>query len=530
MPVSKITSAFLVMLLAAGSLLQPGCRTKRDTFVVALSDPISTLDPVGSPTIDAASERVRVLMFNSLVRKNEKYEYVPELADQIQTADDGLSVTFTLHDGVQFHDGRPLTSGDVKYTFDTMFNSNSGKAASFFEGSGEKKQPFITNIEAPDPRTVVMRLRKPWLSLMTNLVTISIIPKDSAATQKDHPLGTGPFKFVRFDSNQQVIDVEAFPNYWQGAPQLPHLRVRVILDANALQAELRSGQVDLVPLPTNLTSDALKALDQAPGLKVEQFAGANIVYLGFNTQSAPLDNARVRQAIASAIDRESIIRDLLLGQGKLAHSILPEESWAYAPGQTYSYDPGKSKTLLDEAGFRDPDGEGPQMRFKSPIKFQISSGSAATRQFAQVIQNNLKVVGIPVEIETLEFNSLLDQLRKGQYQMTTSRWVGGNQDPVFLRDLFATSEIPTQDRGGRNRSRYSNPEFDRIIEEASNTADRDRARTLYVQAQEIISRDLPMMPLWYPANMVVARDSIGNIKVDGSGDWGFIRNLTVANE
>ncbi|HEX8650309.1 MAG TPA: ABC transporter substrate-binding protein [Pyrinomonadaceae bacterium] len=530
MPGSKIISVFLVMLLATGALLQPGCRTKRDTFVVALSDPISTLDPVGSPTIDAASERVRVLMFNSLVRKNEKFEYVPELADQIQTADDGLSVTFTLHDGVQFHDGRPLTSGDVKYTFDTMFASNSGKAASFFEGSGEKKQPFITNVEAPDPRTVVMRLRKPWLSLMTNLVTISIIPKDSAATQKDHPVGTGPFKFVGFDSNQQVIDVEAFPNYWQGAPQLSNLRVRVILDANALQAELRSGRIDLVPLPTNLTSDALKALDQAPGLKVEQFPGANIVYLGFNTQSAPLDNARVRQAIASAIDRESIIRDLLLGQGKLAHSILPEESWAYTPGQTYSYDPEKSKALLDEAGFRDPDGEGPQMRFSSPIKFQISSGSAATRQFAQVIQNNLKVVGIPVEIETLEFNSLLDQLRKGQYQMTTSRWVGGNQDPVFLRDLFATSEIPTQDRGGRNRSRYSNPEFDRIIEEASNTVDRDRARTLYVQAQEIISRDLPMMPLWYPANMVVARDSVGNIKVDGSGDWGFIRNLTIENK
>jgi peptide/nickel transport system substrate-binding protein len=327
-----------------------------------------------------------------------------------------------------------------------------------------------------------------------------------------------------------VIDMEAFAGYWQGAPQIPKLRVRVILDANALQAELRSGRVDLVPVPTNLTSDALKALDLAPNLKVEQFPGANIVYLGFNTQSAPLDNARVRQAIAYAIDRESIIRDLLLGQAKLAHSILPEESWAYTQGQTYPYDPERAKRLLDEASFRDPDGDGPQMRFTDPIKFQISSGSAATRQFAGVIQNNLKLIGVPVEIETLEFNSLLDQLRKGQYQMTTSRWVGGNQDPVFLKDLFATSEIPTQDRGGRNRSRYSNPEFDRIIEEATNTVDREKARALYVQAQEIISRDLPMMPLWYPANMVVARDSVGNIHVDGSGDWAFIRNLTVAKE
>lgn len=524
----KIVSVILVLLLS-GTML-PGCRASRDTFVVALSDPISTLDPVGSPTIDAASERVRVLLFDSLVRKNEKYDYVPELASEIKTSDDNLSVTFTLHDGVTFHDGRTLTSADVKYTFDTLFAANSGKSASFFEGSGASKQPFITSVEAPDPRTVVMRLRKPWLSLMTNLVSISIIPKDSAATQKDHPVGTGPFKFTRFDTTQQVLDLEAFPNYWQGAPQIPRLRVRVILDANALQAELRSGRIDLVPIPTNLTSDALKALDQAPDLKVEQFPGANIVYLGFNTQSPPLDNARLRQAIAYAIDRESIIRDLLLGQAKVANSILPEESYAYTPGQVYSYDPEKAKKLLDEAGLRDPDGAGPQMRLSKPIAFQMTSGSAAVRQFAGVIQNNLKDVGIPIDIQTLEFNSLLDQLRKGQYQMTTSRWVGGNQDPVFLKDLFATSEIPTQDRGSRNRSRYSNPEFDRIIEEASNTPDREKARTLYAQAQEIVSRDLPMFPLWYPANMVVARENVTNIKVNGSGDWGFIRTLTVAKK
>ncbi len=523
----SFTSSFLLLSLAVLLVLPQGCRRRSDAFVIALSDNISTLDPIGSATIDAASERVRVLMFNSLVRKNEKFEYVPELASNIQTSDDGLSVTFTLQDGVTFHDGRPLTAADVKYTFDTLFSSNSGKAASFFEGSGASKQPFITGVEATDARTVVMRLRKPWLSLMTNLVSISIIPKDSAATQKDHPLGSGPFKFVRFDSTQQVVDLEAFPNYWQGAPQIPSLRVRVIGDANALQAELRSGRIDLVPLPTNLTSDALKALDEAPGLKVEQFPGANIVYLGFNAQSPPLDNARVRQAVAYAIDRESIIRDLFFGQAKLAQSILPEESWAYTPGEAYTYDPARAKKLLDEAGFRDPDGDGPQMRFAKPVFFKISSGSAMTRQYAGVIQNNLKQVGVPVEIETLEFNSLLDQLRTGQYQMTTSRWVGGNQDPVFLRDLFASSEIPTQDRAGRNRSRYSNPEFDRIIEEAVNTADREKARALFVRAQEIVSRDLPMLPLWYPANVVVARESVGNIKVDGSGDWGFIRNLTV---
>ena len=505
----------------------PGCRRGSDAFVVALSDNISTLDPIGSPTIDAASERVRVLMFNSLVRKNEKFDYVPELATNIQTAVDGLSVTFTLQDGVTFHDGKQLTSADVKYTFDTLFAANSGKTASFFEGSGETKQPFVTSVEAPDPRTVIMRLRKPWLSLMTNLVTISIIPKDSAATQKDHPVGTGPFKFVRFDQAQQVVDLEAFPNYWQGAAQIPALRVRVIGDANALQAELRSGRVDLAPLPTNLTSDAFKSLEQDPNLKVEQFPGANFFHLTFNTESAPLDKVQVRQAIAYAIDRESIIRDLLLGQAKIAHSILPEGSWAYSTGHIYSYDPGKAKQLLDEAGFRDPDGDGPQMRFEKPIVFKISSSSLQIRQYTGVMQNYLKQVGVPVQIDTAETNTLRDQLRLGQFQMTSANWVGGNQDPVFYRDLFLSTEIPTQDRASRNRSRYRNPELDRLIEEAVNTADQAKARNLYTQIQDIVSRELPLLPLWYPANMVVARRSVGNIKVDGSGDWGFIRSLTV---
>ena len=522
----KITTALLIM--ALGALLSSGCRNRSETFVIQLSDKISTLDPIGSPTVDVASERIRVLIFNSLVKKNEKFDYVPDLASDIKRADDGLSYTFTLRDGVTFHDGKPLTSADVKYTIDAVLASSSGKAASFFEGSGESKKGLVTGVEAPDPRTVIIRLSRPWLGLLSNLVPIGIVPKDSADSQKTHPLGSGPFKFVSHDTAQQTIALEANPNYWEGAPQIAALRVRVIEDGNALQAELRSGSVTVAPIPTNLTPDAIKSLEQDSKLQVMQFTGANIVYLGFNAQSPPLDNVKLRQAIAYAIDRETIIRDLLLGQAKVAHSILPEESWAYSPGQKYAFDQARAKQLLDEAGFRDPDGDGPQMRFQKPIKFKISSSSVATRQYVDVIRDYLKKVGIPVEIETMETNTLLDQLRLGDFQMTTSRWVGGNQDPIFLKDLFHSSEIPSQQRASRNRSRYKNPELDRILDEAVNTADREKALGLYRQAQEIASRDLPMLPLWYPANMVVANKTVGNIKIDGSGDWSFVRNLTLS--
>src|SRR5713101_9779980 len=338
------------------SSMASSCRRQSNVFVIALSDNIKTIDPIGSPSVDAASERVRTLMFNSLVKKDEKFDYMPELASNIQRSEDGLTFTFTLRDGVTFHDGRPFTSADAKYTLDTVLASTFAKAASFFEGSGATKSAYIKSVEAPDARTLVIQLNKQWTGLLPNLVPIAIIPKDSYESQKTHPLGTGPFKFKSYDSSQQVVDMEANPNYYDGAPHIAALRVRVISDSNALQAELRSGRVDLAPLPTSLSPDAIKSLGQDPILNVQQFAGSNLNLLTFNTTEAPLDNVKVRQAIAYAIDRESMIRDLALGQGAIAHSILPEGSWAYVQGQTYQFDPHKANQLLDEAGFRDPDG------------------------------------------------------------------------------------------------------------------------------------------------------------------------------
>jgi peptide/nickel transport system substrate-binding protein len=280
-------------------------------------------------------------------------------------------------------------------------------------------------------------------------------------------------------------------------------------------------------MATNLSADAIKGLGEQPNLKVEKFPGANIIYLNFNTESAPLNNPAVRQAIAYSIDRQKLVDGLLLGQARVAHSILPEGSWAYAPGQKYDYDPAKARRLLDEAGFRDSDGDGPQMRLAKPLIYTISSSSSAARQYAGVIQDYLKQVGIPVEIQTVETAILIEQQTKGLFQMASGSWVGGNQDPIFLKDLFASSEIPTSGRLGRNRSRYSNRDFDQIINEAINTTDRERALGLYARAQEILSRDVPMLPLWYPDNIVVAKKNISNIKVDPGGDWGFLRAIRV---
>src|SRR5215213_743838 len=514
----------LVLILVVCALLMPtACRRRSDTFVIALGDNIRTIDPIGSPSVDAASERVRTLIFNSLVKKNEKFDYTGELASDIKHSDDGLAYTFTLHDGVKFHDGRALSSADVKYTLDLVFSSNFAKSASFFDAN---KHSYIKSVEAPDSRTVVVTLTEPWIGLLSNLVPVAIIPKDSYDSQKMHPLGSGPFKFINYDNAQQVCDVEAFPDYWEGAPKLQTVRVRVISDMNALQAELQSGRVDIAPLPTSLSPDAVKRLEQDANLQVKTFPGSNVVLLTINTASPPLDNVSVRQAVAYAIDRESLIQHLLGGFGKIAHSIIPEESWAYSPGQTYSYDPARAKQLLDEAGFRDPDGDGPRMRFEKPIVYKLSGSSIAGRQYVGVIQNYLKQVGIPVEIQTPEQNTLFAELRRGNFQIAYTQWVGGNQDPIFYKDLFATSEIPTEARLSRNRSRFSNKDLDALLEQAVNTFDRQKAKELYTRIQEIVSRDVPVFPLWYQSDVVIARKNVQNIQVNASGDWGFVRNLS----
>ena len=321
------TSKLILIVVLISLMIFPwGCRRRSDAFVIALGDNVGSIDPIGAATVDAASERIRVLIFNTLVKKDEKFDYKGELASDIRRSDDGLTHTFTLRDGVKFHDGRVLTSADVKYTLDLVFSSNFGKSASFYEGTGADKRSYIKSVEAPDARTIVITQSKPWVGLLSNLVPIAIIPKDSYESQKTHPLGTGPFKFIRYDNTQQVCDVEAFPEYWEGAPKLQHVRVRVISDMNALQAELQAGRVDIAPMPTSLSPDAVKRLEQDPNLQVKAFQGSNLILLTFNTSSPPMDNVKVRQAIAYAIDRASLIKNLLLGFGKIAHSIIPEES------------------------------------------------------------------------------------------------------------------------------------------------------------------------------------------------------------
>ncbi len=518
---------FLFLILLTGFLFTISCRqTTSDAVTIALTEKFGGLDTLSSTGTDAAADRVRNLIYNSLVKKNEKFEYVGELGDY-KVGDDNLTITFTLRDNVKFHNGNALNSADVKYTFDALLTANGAKAGSFYDSVPGETDPqkkrvlhFAEPIATPDAKTVVFKVTRTELvnQLLSNLVAIPIIPAGTIEQQKTAPVGTGAFKFVSFDSVNNFVQLEAFPDYWEGAPKIAKLNVKTVPDANSLQNELLSGAVDIAPNPTILSPDAVNAMDKSGSLKVERFTGSNIQYIGFNTQTAPFNNAKIRQAIAYAINREKIINELLSGQAKIAYSILPEESWAYTTGTKYGYDPAKAKQLLQEAGYK---GE--------VIKFKYAAGNQAVNQYSQVIQESLKEVGLNVELETFEPQTLLDQLKNGQFQMNTSSWIGGNQDPIFYRDLFASTDTPERKSNGRNRARYSNPEFDKLIEEAVRTVDKNKARELYAKAQEIISTDLPLLPLWYPSSMVISTKRISNVKINPSGDWSFVKDVTVTN-
>lgn len=485
-------------------------------MTVSLSEKFTTFDTLTTDKSDAAAERVKNLMFNGLVKKSETFDYIGDLASEIGTSEDGKAIKFVLRENVKFHHGALLSSKDVKYTFDELFNARAYKRSAFFDTNGA----HITSIDLPDARTVVFNLRSASLKnqLLANLVAIPIIGEGTAGQIAEQPVGTGPFKFVAFDRSQNIVELEANPDYFEGAPKVKKLRVKTVTDASSLQAELQTGGVDLAPGPSNMTPDSIKALDGVGNLKVEQFDGSNVLYLGFNTKDAVLSDPKIRQAIGYSIDREKIIRELLSGQAKPASSILPAGSWAYSPGNQYTYDPEKAKKLLQEAGYN-----------REPITLKYASSNAAFNNIAQVVQTSLTAAGINFEIRPGDPDTVREELAKGQFQMNTGIWIGGNQDPIFLRDLFSTGKIPSETVTCCNRWRYSNPEVDKLVEDAFNEPDRAKAKDLYIKAWSLISADNPLYPLWYPANMVIYNKRIGNIKFNASGDWSFVKDITVNN-
>lgn len=576
-----------LMALGLALGLGAGCTTISggDAIVVAVESQPRSLDPrLGS--IDAVSARIHQIVFDSLVRKNERFEFVPHLAESFTVSPDARSYSFKLRPNVRTHTGRDLSSSDVKFTYESILSPElkSPVAAAFNR---------IEAVETPDPLTVVFRCREPYYQLLGDLVAIPVmVEPDGGLPVGSRPPGTGAFKIV--DASEQFVELEAHDAYFLGAPAIKRLRVRVVTDNNTRELELKSGGVDLA-INSGFSPDAVVKMKTDPDLRIVTAPGTNIAYVGLNVTDETLRDPRVRQALAYALNRDQIISTLLQGQARPADAIMPPESWAYEQGvATYPYDVARAKQLLDEAGLRDPDGDGPATRFS--IGFTTSNVGIAS-SIAQIVEAQWREVGVDVNAEQFERVTYFDRLSQGNFDCFFVISVGANQTP----DVFAWAYYPSfwsperaeldaaagrvraaadagaaaadmqamlailgrkgycpvpeverlvaeaagaaapeakreallgaydllTSRGAGNRARYCNPPVASKILEAERSVDRAAQQPLYAEVQQAVSRDVPYIFLYYQDNVVVSSTRVGNVNIDPSGSWYFLRNVTV---
>ena len=504
--------ARLLLFCACAVFFLNGCRHAApddpNTVTVLIESSPTSLDP--RMGVDAQSEHIDMLLFDALVKKDARFNLQPDLAASWEIPNP-LTYIFHLRDGVVFHNGQPLTSRDVQWTLDTMRNGTliTPKASALAS---------IASIETPDAHTVVLHLQHADASLLWNLSdgSTGIVPYGSGKDFQQHPIGTGSFRFVRQEVDKEVV-LERNPSAWDGVPAIHQLRFEVVPDAMTRALELRKGSADIAinAFPADMTW----SLRRDPQLVIASVPGNNVQYLTLNLRDPYLRHLRVRQAIATAINRPLIIQALLRGEARPANSLLPPGHWAYSENTPdIAYDPARARQLLQQAGFA-PDHEG--IRFHLSMK---TSTDETARLLAMVLQQQLRQVGIALDIQSYEFATFYSDISQGRFGMYSLRWIGGNEDPDIFRYALATASAPPH---GANRGFYSNAAVDALISQAQQEVNIKDRRVAYAQVQQILARDLPVIPLWYVDSVVVYNRRLAGIAPSPSGTFDFLRHVAI---
>ncbi|HEY6348356.1 MAG TPA: ABC transporter substrate-binding protein [Candidatus Angelobacter sp.] len=480
-----------------------------NTVVVLIEFSPNNLDPrVG---VDAQSERIDELLFDSLVRKDNQFNLQPSVAESWETPDPQTYI-FHIRHGIHFHDGRSLTARDVKWTLDTLRNHSlkTPKATTY---------ALLDEVDTPDDFTLMLHLREPNATLLWNLSdgAFGIVPYGSGPDFSHNPIGSGPFKFVQFDMDNQVI-IERNDGYWGGPARVQRVLFAVVPDATTRVLELRKGSADFAS--NALPLDMVAALKKEKDLQLLQSPGTILMYLAFNLQDPVLEDVRVRQALACAIDRKALLHYLFRDAGRLADSVLPPEHWAYNGNVThYPFDPVRANALLDSAGYH---------RGKDGIRFHLTmktSTDEAPRLIAAALQQQLRETGIALDIRSFEFSTFISDLEKGAFQLYSLRLIGGNQDPDVFEGFFHSHSFPPS---RFNRERYSNPQVDRLIDEGRSTLDQQTRKKVYGEIQRILADELPFIDLWYLDNVIVCSRRIANVEMNPSGNYDFLTHVGVS--
>lgn len=505
--------------MAAAVLLLGGCRLAGSSdhppgyLVVGIESNPLNLDP--RYATDANSVRIDALIYDALLRVDDKLRLRPGLASKWKMIDPRTYV-FELRKHVKFHNGQALTARDVKYTYESILDPR----------NHSPKRPLLKALEAVDeldPYRVRFRLSVPYAPFPEQF-TIGIVPAPSKgfdAPGAEIPPGSGPFMLDSIDRGERIT-LKANPTYWEAKPQLAGIIFKVVPDAMVRALEFKKGTIDF--LQNDLEPDMLPWLRNNAHAVVDAHEGTTFQYIGVNLTHPILKNREVRQAIALAIDRDSIIRHLLKGYATPASGLLSPIHWAYNGSvPKWSFNPERAKRLLDHAGYPDPDGPGPRPRFRLSFK---TTNLDLRKRIAEALKAQLARVGIELEIRTYEWGTFYSDIKKGNFHLYSLAWVGV-MDPDIYYQLFHSASIPPN---GDNRGHYSNPELDRLLEQGRRTMDTAARKAIYFEVQRILADELPYIPLWWVKNVIVRHRDIKGFIPYPDGDLISLKKVSLKKQ
>jgi peptide/nickel transport system substrate-binding protein len=505
----KAICCYLALLSAGTMAVSAGCRlSSKDNhppgyLVVGIESQPLQLDP--RYATDANSVRIAALIYDSLLRADENSRLRPGLAEAWGMVDD-RTYLFSLRKDVTFHDGKPLTAADVKYTYESILEprSRSPKRALL---------KALDRVEALDAHTVRFRLTAPHAPFPEHF-TIGIVPAQSGLG----PPGSGPFVLEAVHPGQDVV-LRGNRSYWDGTPPLPGVVFKVVPDAIVRTLEFKKGAIQF--LQNDLEPDTLPWLKEHTGAVIEARQGTTFQYIGINFTHPVLSHVKVRRAIAMAIDRERIIRHLLKDLGTPANSLLSPLNWAYDETVPhYTFDPRQAKRLLDEAGYPDPDGPGPLPRFRLSFK---TTNIDLRRRIAEALKEQLAGVGIELEIRSYEWGTFYGDIKSGNFHLYSLAWVGIMDPDIYYQILHSTASPPA----GDNRGHYRNLALDRLLEQGRSTTNPAARRLIYAKVQQIAAADLPFIPLWWVKNVVVRSPAVEGFKPYPDGELISLKSVSL---
>ena len=447
-------------------------------------------------------------IFSGLLKLDKDLNWQPDLVLEVPTmenggiSNDGKTVTYKLKQNVRWHDGHLFDAEDVIFTYQVASNPS----VNVFNREGYN---LITDIQAPDPYTVQITFQQPYASfyeLFSAILPQHILQGQNINTSSFNkaPVGTGPFMFKEWDEGEQLV-LEAYPEYHGSeGPFLEQINFKFVQDQIVLVDLLEKGEVDVIQDFSYALIDKVKAIK---GVEIVNLASLEWEHLDFNLNNWILQDKNVRQAIAYAIDRQEILNKVLGGQGEIAHTDIPVQSWAYNPDvKKYNRDLGKAKQLLADAGWKDTDGDGilDKNGTKLQLKLSTTEGFISREQAQQLTIEQLKEVGIEVVAENYPNNVLLgDILRNHKFDLILYAFIA-NPDPINY-SLWHSSQVPPL---GQNYIGYSNPEMDTQLKIAVNSLDVNIRKQALFRAQEILVEDLPVLPLYLRPRLNAAKQEI----------------------